>query len=150
MVWSLCFLGRVATASSLPRLLDIVPSPSSTRARPDDGNNPERHDTDHGSKVCIIRTRVRNRAIRPAHDSILQWAAVEWDGPVTFDAGDRTFTVELNDAVFGLGAFRLGTDPAWIHATITQTSSTAVPDATSTFALFGIALTGLAVVRRRA
>ena len=86
-----------------------------------------------------------------------------WDNPPpTFVASDRSFIIELSDAVFNeiedhplagplIDAGEEGA--AVVRATITQTASSAppaaVPDTGSTAALLGLGLLALAFARRR-
>lgn len=77
---------------------------------------------------------------------------VIWNDPVTVKAGDRTFTVNLNNAYFDLGwNGSLGNSPAMITATVQQISSgtTRVPETGSTALLLGCGLGVLAFAGRR-
>jgi hypothetical protein len=75
----------------------------------------------------------------------LQWTG----GPVTIDAGDRKFTVSLNDATFNKGTSYFGDltpngNGALVQATVTQKCSpTAVPDGGATFPMLGAAVAAL-------
>ncbi len=89
---------------------------------------------------------------------MLQAGIVVWNDPVIINAGARTFSVNLNNAVFDLGWFKLGNHAATITATVKQISSggatttpppTSVPDAGSTMTLLGLGLTAMALVQRR-
>jgi hypothetical protein len=91
-------------------------------------------------------------------DIFVDNAFVEWDGPAIVVAGDRTFTVSLNNTEFSRGQvsfdepfsfdFDLGNSSAQITATVTQISSN-VPDGGATFKMMGSVLAGLAFFGRR-
>lgn len=91
---------------------------------------------------------------------IFQTGIVLWGGPSIVTAGDRTFSLELDDAIFNSGLF--GMKPGeekggWINATITQTSSrtltgtppTNVPEAASTLVLLGAGVAALIGFKRK-
>jgi hypothetical protein len=82
--------------------------------------------------------------------AVLWKDALVWNDSVTVKVGTRVFTVTLNDAVFDLGQNgSLGNSPAMITATVTQLSSTAVPEGGSTAALLGVGFGALVLARRR-
>jgi hypothetical protein len=78
--------------------------------------------------------------------------AVVWNDPVTVIAGDREFTVNLNNAYFDVAQGGLGDTPATITATVKQIrsggSSIPVPDGGTTAVLLGAGL-GAMLMRRR-
>lgn len=87
-----------------------------------------------------------------------QYGKVTWNDPVTISALDRTFTIDLNDAVFNEGWLGLNDGKCFganITATITQTGSMTpqpqptVPDGGSTAMLVGLGLVGIGLLHRK-
>lgn len=89
---------------------------------------------------------------------VIQAGVLLWNSPQTFILSDRTFQLELSNAVFNLGLFGLTSGEkcgAEVYATVTQLSSSAatasevsVPDGGGTVLLLGLALTSLGFLSR--
>jgi hypothetical protein len=85
---------------------------------------------------------------------LLQSGKIEWNGPATFTAGGRTFSIALSNEVFNKGLFGLDkgvNHGAYVEATVKQISSSrvSVPDNGSTAMLLGLAFLSFAFIRRR-
>lgn len=84
------------------------------------------------------------------------WEAggVIWNDPVYINAGNRIFSVNLNNAAFDWGNGGLGNHPAMITATVKQYKSSgtpppmSVPEGGSTLVLLGIGMAGAALTRK--
>jgi hypothetical protein len=94
------------------------------------------------------------------NQGLSQWGTLTWNGPVTVNTADRSFTITLSDATFnyGFGGLQEGQlCGATVTATITQLSSNLppeierppqVPESGKTAFLLGSALVGLRLFAR--
>ncbi len=83
---------------------------------------------------------------------LAQWGQVTWNGPTIITLGDRVFSISFTNETFNFGFFGLNGGPGYgatVQTIVTQISSRAVPESSSTLALSGLGLAGLLLFRRR-